>query len=142
MEHYTFFMIKPEGVERGLIGEMITRMEKRGFTVVFSKVVTPDENLAKQHYAEHADKAGIFPKMIAMLTAGSVMALVLRIKGDFGIPAFQTLRNMLGHYDPDQAMPGTIRHEYGNFTHGSDSVESVKREIGLWFPEVDLEKLD
>jgi nucleoside-diphosphate kinase len=128
----TLLLIKPKGIERALIGNIIMLLENRGFSIIQMKIVQPTTVLVREHYAEHVDKP-IFPKMMNMMMNGRIAAFVLEINNEFGTPAFQTLRNMLGHYDPDIATPGTIRYQFGNFTHGSDSVQAAEREIKLWF---------
>lgn len=126
----TLFLVKPKGANH--IGEMLTILQKRGFKIVRMAMIVPTQELIEAHYDEHKDK-DIFPKMVNMMMAGPIAAFDLELENEFGTPAFQTLRNMLGHFDPDRATPGTIRFEYGNFTHGSDSVEAVERELTLWF---------
>jgi len=129
-------MIKPDGVDRGLIGEILTRFEKKGFKIIQCQMLTPSKELAENHYAEHKGKS-FFPRIINYVTSGPVLALTL--EGHEG--CFATVRKMVGATFPENADPGTIRGDFGmyrdhNVIHASDSVESANREISLWFGKV------
>ena len=133
----TFIMVKPDGVQRGLIGEIIGRFEKKGFKLVGMKFVAPGEEHFKQHYSDLAGK-GFFPGLIAYASSGPVVGMVWE-----GNNAVATGRKMLGATRPQDSEPGTIRGDLcidvgRNIIHGSDSVESANKEIGLWFGEKEL----
>ncbi|MEC3957224.1 nucleoside-diphosphate kinase [Nocardia sp. CDC153] len=138
MTEQTLVLIKPDGVARGLIGEIIARIERKGLKFAALKLVNVSEELAAQHYAEHAERP-FFGSLIEFITSGPVVAAVL--EGERAIPAF---RQIAGGTDPvEKAVPGSIRGDYAletqyNLVHGSDSPESAKREIALWFPEFAL----
>ena len=128
----TFIMIKPDGVARGLIGEVIGRFERKGLTLTNLRMLTIDEELAQNHYAEHVDK-GFFRELLSFITSGPVVAMEWTGEG-----AVSAARAVIGPTDPMQAGPGTIRGDYGlavtkNIVHGSDSPESAERELGLFF---------
>jgi nucleoside-diphosphate kinase len=131
MEH-TFVMVKPDGVRRGLVGEVIGRLERKGLTLDRMRMLTIDEALAARHYAEHADKP-FFGELVAFITSGPVVAM------DWAGPAAVTIvRTVMGPTDPAQAPPGTIRGDLGtviteNIVHGSDSPASAERELALFF---------
>jgi nucleoside-diphosphate kinase len=127
-------LIKPDGVQRRLIGDIIGRIERKGLTVVALELKNVDDALARAHYAEHADKP-FFASLLEFITSGPVLAAVLQ--GPRAVAAF---RQLAGGTDPvEKASPGTIRGDLGletqfNLVHGSDSPESAAREIALWFP--------
>lgn len=128
----TFIMIKPDGVERGIIGEIISKIEKKGFKVAQASLFEPSRELVEQHYKEHEGKP-FFKSLIEYIVSGPVMAM--QIEGE---SAVEVMRLMIGDKDPKIAVPGTIRGEFANsmttnVIHGSDSVESAQRELGLWF---------
>ncbi|RDB33862.1 nucleoside-diphosphate kinase [Exiguobacterium sp. RIT594] len=128
----TFLMVKPDGVERGLIGEIISRIERKGFVIREMKMMQVSEELAQAHYAEHAEKP-FFGELVTFLTSGPVVAL--RVEGE---DVVTVSRMMIGKTKPTEALPGTIRGDFANtmsenVIHGSDSVESAERELGLWF---------
>ncbi|WP_294740976.1 nucleoside-diphosphate kinase [uncultured Exiguobacterium sp.] len=128
----TFLMVKPDGVERGLIGEIIGRIERKGFIIREMKMMNVTEELAKAHYEEHAEKP-FFGELVTFLTSGPVVAL--RVEGT---DVVAVSRLMIGKTKPLEAAPGTIRGDFANtmsenVIHGSDSVESAERELGLWF---------
>ncbi|MGE6554887.1 MULTISPECIES: nucleoside-diphosphate kinase [Exiguobacterium] len=128
----TFLMVKPDGVERGLIGEIIARIERKGFVIREMKMMQASEELAQAHYAEHAEKP-FFGELVTFLTSGPVVAL--RVEGE---DVVTVSRMMIGKTKPTEALPGTIRGDFANtmsenVIHGSDSVESAERELGLWF---------
>jgi len=130
----TLMLIKPDGVQRGLVGDIISRIERKGLTIVALELKNVDDTLARAHYAEHADKP-FFSSLLEFITSGSVLAAVLQ--GPRAVAAF---RQIAGGTDPvEKASPGTIRGDLGletqfNLVHGSDSPESAAREIALWFP--------
>ncbi|WP_410501464.1 nucleoside-diphosphate kinase [Exiguobacterium acetylicum] len=128
----TFLMVKPDGVERGLIGEIIGRIERKGFIIREMKMMNVTEDLAKAHYEEHAEKP-FFGELVTFLTSGPVVAL--RVEG---ADVVAVSRLMIGKTKPLEAAPGTIRGDFANtmsenVIHGSDSVESAERELALWF---------
>ena len=128
----TFIMIKPDGVERGVIGEIISKVEKKGFKVTQARLFEPSRELVEKHYMEHEGKP-FFKSLIEYIGSGPVMAM--QIEGESVV---EVMRLMIGDKDPKIAIPGTIRGDYAssmttNVIHGSDSVESAQRELGLWF---------
>jgi len=130
----TYIMVKPDGVARGLVGEIIKRFENKGFKLIAIKMLQADEALITKHYEEHIGKS-FFPKIVKYILSGPVVGMVWQGKG---VVAYG--RVMLGKTDPLKSEPGTIRGDFGidsgrNVVHGSDSVESAEREIKLWFPE-------
>lgn len=129
----TFVMIKPDGVVRGLVGEIIGRIEKKGFHIIEAKLIHADIDTVKSHYDEHKDRA-FFSELIDFIIEGKVMAMVIQ-----GEDVVSILRLMVGDKDPKIAQPGTIRGDYAhsttkNIIHASDSLESSSREINIWFP--------
>ena len=134
MSERTLVLIKPDGVQRRVIGDIISRIERKGLTIVSLELKNVDEALARAHYAEHADKS-FFGSLLEFITSGPVVAAVL--EGPRAVAAF---RQIAGGTDPvEKATPGTIRGDLGletqfNLVHGSDSAESAAREIELWFP--------
>lgn len=129
----TFVMVKPDGVERRLVGEVITRLERKGLTLVDLRMLTIDEDLARRHYAEHVEKP-FFADLAAFITRGPVVAMVWE-----GEDAVAVVRTLMGPTDPAKAPPGTIRGDFGlvvteNIVHGSDSAGSADRETTLFFP--------
>ena len=134
MTERTLMLIKPDGVQRGLVGDIISRIERKGLTIVALELKNVDDTLARAHYAEHADKP-FFSSLLEFINSGSVLAAVLQ--GPRAVAAF---RQIAGGTDPvEKASPGTIRGDLGletqfNLVHGSDSPESAAREIALWFP--------
>ncbi|MFF0543380.1 nucleoside-diphosphate kinase [Nocardia thailandica] len=135
MTEQTLVLIKPDGVERGLVGEVLARIERKGLTIKALELKNVTEQVAGEHYAEHAEKP-FFGSLIEFITSGPVVAAIL--EGPRAIAAF---RQLAGGTDPvEKATPGTIRGDFGletqyNLVHGSDSPESAKREIALWFPD-------
>ncbi|XP_012255048.1 nucleoside diphosphate kinase [Athalia rosae] len=128
----TFIMIKPDGVQRGLVGKIIQRFEEKGFKLVALKMVWASEDLLKQHYADLSARP-FFPGLVKYMASGAVVPMVWE-----GLDAVKTGRVMLGETNPKDSAPGTIRGDYciqvgRNIIHGSDSVESAKKEIKLWF---------
>ena len=133
----TFVMVKPNGVARGLVGEVVARFERRGFQLRGMKALRIDMALAERHYAEHVEKP-FFPSLAAFITSGPVVAMVWE-----GRNAVAVARAMMGVTDSAEAAPGTIRGDFSlskeeNVVHGSDSLESAAREIGLFFDEAEL----
>ncbi|MCM3718932.1 nucleoside-diphosphate kinase [Fictibacillus phosphorivorans] len=133
----TFLMVKPDGVQRALIGEIVSRFEKKGFQLVGAKLMNISEDLAKEHYGEHKDRP-FFGELVDFITSGPVFAMVWE-----GKDVILTARNMMGKTNPAEAAPGSIRGDYAvqvsnNVIHGSDSAESAEREIGLFFKEEEL----
>jgi nucleoside-diphosphate kinase len=128
----TLVLIKPDGVQRGLIGEIITRLERRGLKLTAARFMEVSKELAEKHYAIHKGKP-FYDGLINYITSAPVMALVL--EGEHAIAA---VRQMMGATNPLEALPGTIRHDFclevsRNLTHASDSVENGVQEINLWF---------
>ncbi|HVN60692.1 MAG TPA: nucleoside-diphosphate kinase [Gaiellaceae bacterium] len=133
----TLVLAKPDAVERGLAGEIVMRLERRGLVLRGAKLLRVGEALAEQHYAEHVDKP-FFGELIAFITSGPTLALVVEGEG-----AIATVRQTMGATNPAQAGPGTIRGDLAlampdNLVHGSDSPESAVREIALWFADDEL----
>jgi nucleoside-diphosphate kinase len=133
----TFIAIKPDGVQRGLVGEILQRFERRGFKLVGLKFLQVSEALAQKHYAEHKERP-FFGGLVAFITSSPVVAVVLEGKG-----VVATARAMMGVTNPLNSPLGTIRGDYGidigrNIIHGSDSLESAEREIALWFAPEEL----
>jgi len=132
----TFVMCKPDAVERGLVGEIVSRLERKGLTLVAAELRTAEVGLAEQHYAEHADKP-FFGELVSFLTRSPVFAMVIEGPAD---NTFSLVRKLVGATKVDDAEPGTIRGDLAtitteNLVHASDSHDSAKREIGLWFPD-------
>ena len=130
-------MVKPDGVARGLVGSVIRRFEERGFRLVALRLVLPTRELAEQHYAEHQGKP-FFPALVEYVTLGPVAAMVFE-----GEDVVRNSRKMIGQTRPLESEPGTLRGDFcidprRNLIHGSDSVDSAKREIALWFKADEL----
>lgn len=136
MTDRTLVLIKPDAVQRRLVGEILRRIEAKGLTIVALECKDVGDELARRHYAEHEGKE-FFASLLQFITSGPVVAAVA--EGPRAVPAF---RQIVGGTDPvEQATPGTIRGDFGletqsNLVHGSDSAESAAREIALWFPEL------
>ncbi|AKF95595.1 nucleoside-diphosphate kinase [Brevibacillus laterosporus] len=133
----TFIMVKPDGVQRNLVGEIVARFEKKGFTLVGAKLMNVSREKAEEHYAEHKERP-FFGELVDFITSGPVFAMVWE-----GDKVISTARNMMGKTNPADAAPGTIRGDYAvsvgmNIIHGSDSAESAEREIGLWFSKDEI----
>ncbi|QGA54968.1 nucleoside-diphosphate kinase [Sulfolobus sp. E5-1-F] len=133
----TFVMIKPDGVRRGLVGEIISRFERRGLKIVSLKMVKMSREVAEKLYEEHKGKS-FFEELVNYVTSGPVVCIV--IEGD---DVVQVIRRMIGNTDPKEAPPGTIRGDYAlskseNVIHASDSIEKAQREISLFFDKSDL----
>ncbi|SDN52489.1 nucleoside-diphosphate kinase [Allokutzneria albata] len=133
MSERTLVLVKPDGVARGLVGEVISRIERKGLKLVALELRKVTRELAEQHYAEHAERP-FFGDLLEFITSGPVVAAV--VEGPRAVAAF---RQLAGGTDPvEKATPGTLRGDFGletqyNLVHGSDSAESAKREIDLWF---------
>ena len=131
-EESTLVIVKPDGVQRGLAGEILGRMERKGLRIEEMRLMRIDRDLAERHYDEHRDKA-FFGELVEFITSGEVV--VARVTGE---QAVSVVRTLMGPTDPAAAPPGTIRGDYGtvitqNLVHGSDSPESAKRELDLFF---------
>ncbi|KAI8809264.1 nucleoside diphosphate kinase [Cladochytrium replicatum] len=130
----TYIMVKPDGVERGLVGEIIKRFENKGYRLVALKLIKPTRALLEQHYSDLSSKS-FFPKLIEYMSSGPVVGMVWQ-----GKEVVKTGRVLLGATNPLASAPGTIRGDFcvdvgKNLCHGSDAVESAEKEIALWFPE-------
>ena len=130
----TLVIVKPDAVERGLTGEIVSRFEGKGLKLVAADLRLIDVDLAGRHYAEHAEKP-FFPDLVAFITRSPALVLVVEGPGD----TWKVVRTLMGPTDPKDAPPGTIRGDYGvilteNLVHGSDGPESAEREIALFFP--------
>ena len=151
MIEQTLVLVKPDGVQRGLVGEIIRRFERVGLKIVAMKMVHVDEKFAKEHYAEHVDKK-FYPGLEAMITMGPVVALSLE-----GVDAIPLVRKMVGATEPKSAAPGTIRGDfthvsYGhadekgigvkNVIHASADERDAKKELALWFTEEEVHSYD
>jgi nucleoside-diphosphate kinase len=128
----TLVICKPDAVRRGLVGEVIGRMERKGLRIAAMRMMRIDEDLASRHYDEHRDKP-FFGELVAFITSGEVV--VARVEGE---QAVSVVRTLMGPTDPAAAPPGTIRGDFAtviteNLVHGSDSLESAKRELDLFF---------
>ncbi|RVW04820.1 nucleoside-diphosphate kinase [Rhodococcus spongiicola] len=134
MTERTLVLIKPDGVARGYVGEILARIERKGLTIAAMELRTASTDVAATHYAEHEGKP-FYPGLLEFITSGPLVAAVL--EGPRAIAAF---RQIAGGTDPvERAVPGTIRADLAldggqNLVHGSDSIESAEREIALWFP--------
>jgi len=132
----TLVICKPDAVERGLVGEIISRFERRGLRIVAMELRRVEQATAAAHYAEHADKP-FYGELIEFITRGPVVVLVVEGPEE----TWRVVRTMMGATNPREAAPGTIRGDLGilfteNLIHGSDSAESAAREIALWFPDL------
>ncbi len=135
MSERTLVLVKPDGVSRGLVGEVISRIERKGLTLAALELRTVDRALAEQHYAEHVDKP-FFEDLIAFITSGPLVAAVVA-----GPRAIEAFRQLAGATDPVKSATGSIRGDHAlevqnNIVHGSDGPDASEREIKLWFPEV------
>ncbi|MCJ7570860.1 MAG: nucleoside-diphosphate kinase [Candidatus Thermoplasmatota archaeon] len=135
----TFVMIKPDGVQRGFIGEIINRFEKKGLKIVAMKMVSVSKDLAEKHYGIHKGKP-FFEPTVKYITSSPVVAMVLE-----GFNSIELVRNMMGKTNPVEATPGTIRGDFGQFigrniVHGSDGLDTAKFEINLWFKPEEISK--
>ncbi len=135
MPQRTLILVKPDGVRRNLIGEVIARIERKGLKVIALELRTIDRDIAQAHYAEHAERP-FFPGLVDFITSGPLVAMVLE-----GKDAVTAARQVIGATNPLEAAPGSIRGDFAiemgqNMVHGSDSPESAAREAGLFFPEL------
>ena len=135
MSEQTLVLVKPDGVRRGLVGQILARFESKGFAIQAMTLQTVDKQLADQHYAEHVEK-GWYPELREFITSGPLVALILS-----GDEAITVVRGIVGATDGRKAAPGTVRGDFSlsnqeNLIHASDSPESAAREIALWFPEI------
>lgn len=133
----TFLMIKPDGVQRNLVGEVIKRLENKGFTLVGLKLMSVSRELAEKHYDVHKERP-FFSGLVDFIVSSPVVAMVWQGEG-----VVASARKIIGATDPLAAEPGTIRGDYGvnigrNLIHGSDAIETAQREIALWFKEDEL----
>lgn len=133
MAERTLVLVKPDGVRRGLVGEVISRFERLGFNILDLKMVHMDRAMAEKHYAEHIGKP-FYEELVSYITSGPVVAMALE-----GEAAVEIARKVMGTTDASKAAPGTIRGDFcvgltENLVHGSDSPESASRELGLFFP--------
>lgn len=133
MSDRTLVLVKPDAVRRGLVGEVVGRLERKGLRIVALELRTIDRATAEEHYAEHRSRP-FFADLVEFITSGPLVALVVE-----GPRAVTAVRGIMGVTDPVQAVPGSVRGDYAleigqNLVHGSDSTESAGREIGLFFP--------
>ena len=136
MSNRTLFLCKPDAVERGLVGEIVGRLEAKGLRIVAMELRTIDASFAGEHYEEHRDKP-FFGELVSFITRGPLVAMVL----EGGPDTWKVVRGLLGATDPRDADQGTIRGDLAlemseNLVHGSDGEESAKREIALFFPDL------
>jgi nucleoside-diphosphate kinase len=136
---WTLALVKPDAVRRGLVGEVLRRIESKGYTLVTLELRSASPELLAEHYAEHVAKP-FYPELLAFMTSGPVVAAVVE-----GVRVVEGWRSLMGPTDPTVAPPGTIRGDLGrdwgngpteNLVHGSDSAESAAREIKIWFPDL------
>jgi nucleoside-diphosphate kinase len=135
MSERTLVLVKPDAVRRGLIGEVVGRLERKGLAVVALELRTLKRDTAEAHYAEHAEKP-FFGELVDFITGGPLVAMVVE-----GPRAVEAVRTLMGVTDPVKSAPGSLRGDYGlviteNLVHGSDSPESAAREIGIFFPDI------
>jgi len=131
----TLVLVKPDGVKKGLTGEIISRLEKKGLKIAAMRMLQMDKALARRHYAVHDGKP-FFAGLVDFITSGPIVAVVVE-----GEKSVEVVRKLMGETDPVKAAPGTIRGDYGldigeNLIHGSDSEENAQVEIALFFPEL------
>lgn len=133
----TLVLCKPDAVQRGVVGRIVSRFEDKGFKVVGLKMMHVDENLARTHYQEHIEKP-FFSELVAFITASPIVAMAVE-----GENAVEVVRGVMGTTNPQKATPGTIRGDFGlnltkNLVHGSDSLASAARELALFFSEDEI----
>jgi nucleoside-diphosphate kinase len=131
----TLVLVKPDGVRRGLVGEVVTRLERKGLTLLALELRTLARETAEEHYGEHRERP-FFGELVDFITGGPLVAMVLE-----GPRAVEAVRTLMGVTDPVKSAPGSLRGDYAleigqNLVHGSDSPESAKREIGIFFPNL------
>lgn len=137
MQERTFFMIKPDGIQRGLIGDVVQRIERKGYKISAMKMLQISKEMGEKHYAEHRGKP-FFNDLVDFITSGPVVTMVVE-----GEDVINGVRTMIGKTDPKASDPGTIRGDFGihlsrNVVHGSDSPGSSDREISIFFPEKEI----
>ena len=135
MSERTLVLVKPDGVRRGLVGEVVTRLERKGLTLVALELRTLSRETAEEHYGEHRERP-FFGELVEFITGGPLVALVVE-----GPRAVEAVRTLMGVTDPVKSAPGSLRGDYAleigqNLVHGSDSEESAKREISIFFPNL------
>ena len=135
MAQRTLVLVKPDGVRRRLVGEVVRRLENKCLDIIAMRMLTVDDELAKRHYAEHVEKP-FFPELLAFITSGPIVAMA--VEGD---EAVGVVRTLMGVTDPKKAAPGTLRGDFAlaiteNIVHGSDSPESAERELAIFFPDL------
>ncbi|MED6296401.1 MAG: nucleoside-diphosphate kinase [Chloroflexota bacterium] len=133
----TLILVKPDGVQRGLVGEVIGRLERKGLRISGLKMIQASEELANKHYGEHVGKP-FFDSLVSFITSSPLIALAVE-----GESAVEVSRNLMGATNPKEAAPGTIRGDYGltigmNIIHGSDSLESAARELAIFFENSEI----
>ena len=133
----TLILVKPDGVQRGLVGEVIGRLERKGLRISGLKMIQASEELANKHYGEHLGKP-FFDSLVSFITSSPLIALAVE-----GENAVEVSRNLMGATNPKEAAPGTIRGDYGltigmNIIHGSDSLESAERELAIFFESSEI----
>jgi nucleoside-diphosphate kinase len=136
MSDRTLVLLKPDAVERGLVGQIVSRFEAKGLTIVAMELRRLDESVLARHYEEHREK-GFYADLVAFMSRGPAVAMVLEGPED----TWEVVRTMMGATNPRKAAPGTIRGDLGilfteNLVHGSDGPESAVREIGIFFPDL------
>ncbi|MGH8933335.1 MAG: nucleoside-diphosphate kinase [Egibacteraceae bacterium] len=134
MSERTLVLVKPDGIARGLVGEVIRRIERKGLRITHMDLRTLSRDTAEEHYGEHVEKP-FFAELVDFITSGPLVAMVVEGPG-----AVQGMRGVMGATNPIVATPGSIRGDFAteigqNIVHGSDSVDSAKREIGIFFPQ-------
>ena len=139
MTERSLVLVKPDGFERGLVGEVLRRIEAKGYTLVALQILTPDRDRLAKHYAEHEGKP-FYDSLLEFMSSGRVAAVAIE-----GVRCIEGFRSLAGSTDPTKAPPGSIRGDLGrdwgqgstqNIVHGSDSPESAARELAIWFPEL------
>ncbi len=128
----TLVILKPDTIQRGIVGEILSRFEKKGFKIIGLKMMQVNRDVAEKHYIEHKDKP-FYDELVEFITSGPIIVFVVEGKN-----AIKNVRKLVGATNPEEALPGTIRHDYGlhigkNIIHASDSKESAEREIDLFF---------
>jgi nucleoside-diphosphate kinase len=134
----TFVMVKPDAFQRGLVGEIVSRIEDRGLKLVGMKLITPTQEQGEEHYAEHEDEP-FYDDLVEFITSGPAVPMVVE-----GENAISIVREMIGATDPSEASPGTIRGDYAldigrNCVHAADAPDTAEREISIYFDEDELE---
>jgi nucleoside-diphosphate kinase len=134
----TFVMVKPDAFQRGLVGEIVSRIEERGLKLVGMKLITPSQEQGEKHYAEHEDKE-FYDDLVGFITSGPAVPMVVE-----GENAISVVRDMIGATDPAEASPGTVRGDYAldigrNCVHAADAPDTAEREIGIYFDDDELE---